>query len=434
MCGRGAYPRLVRGLTRATAAAGLLGVALITVGIGIATRPVGDQATRQRLTGRADGTVTQFEALDDVDTRLTIRWNDDGGNGHEFSYVTDTYPWDVGDDVDVDYDPKNLKRALPEEDITGDGDRRSAAITEGVALAVAGCLPGLIITFWPRRAKVFGCDPLRTWPRNTPGTPAPADVQLSWRSYGRSAQLSLLGGLVLVLAGAGLAAVVQHHDAQLLRSGLHTSGTIGGDHVGSRYSQSSVEVTYEDRQGEEHRGTLHGPDNDDLRLGSHIDVIYDRQVPSRFRTTDYSNHGNITDAALLGLPGFGAFFGVTGCLMLWRWQRGLRLLGSSTLIDYRIIGVRRFSRRRSLLLSVQDNAGDGCIVLRFTGTELSLQDLELLEERERVSLLASPFHIDALVSAEGLDRAYVASLPRTQRQRGRWLARIGQAAPQRIAP
>lgn len=403
----------------------LLGLGLMVLGVLLAARPVGDQQERRRLTRYEDGTVTFVRALDEVYTRLTVEWRDAEGRQHHSDFDTDTYPWSLGEDFAVRYDPHDVRRVRPaDEEYTNNGPLRATAVAQGASLAALGAAALLLPLVRPRRARTFGCDPGVTWPASVATPAAHGECTFTWGLYGRTARRLLLGAAGCATAAGIVIPLVLHSDAELLHHGTRTTGVVEGGHVGGRHTQSYVEVRYTDASGRRHDGSLHGPSPDDLPRGTQVTVVYDRAHPARFRTLAYANNSDLADNATLVLPMAAVGLAFAGGATQRRWRQGQQLLRAGHWTEIDVIAFRSYARRSSALLSVPVDGQDEPVVLRFTGARQGLPDLSLAYRHTKAFLLTSPARPQVLLHAAGMQRPHLGILPRTRRQRQRWLERL----------
>jgi hypothetical protein len=217
--------------------------------------------------------------------------------------------------------------------------------------------------------------------------------------------------------------VLEREDAGLLRDGVRVEGTVvkGGD-FGGRGTQSYVEVRYVDAQDKVHVSALHGPTPDDLRPGDVVVVFYARHRPADFRTEGYTNHSNVVDNLSIWL--------VVG--------PGLLLLFAAG-VEVTVVGGRRVMRHHAWVDATLLESDRGrTIDVPYLDLELHLPGSPRLRTRlgagskNAVSGFAATVREGQavrvcpgrgrrfLIDAEGLDRPYVALLPRSVRQARRW--------------
>jgi hypothetical protein len=423
--------RAVRGAPFAV----LGGAVLVVVGLLLAIRPVGDQRERHQLTRGAVGTVVSVQAIDDVYTRLTVTWSDPRKGPHRAVFDTDTDEWATGEEFDVRYDPAHLSLVRPADAYyTNDGALRATALAQGGAVAASGLLLVLLPVLRPPRARVLGCDPDLTWralptrPLREPRYGDPLDLtarrQGGWARYGSAAERVLLGSALTAIAAAVVAAAVLRSDVQLLEHGVRTSGTVEGGGYGGRATQDYVDVRYNDAAGDVHEGTLHGPSPDELARGTAVTVVYDPKDPTRFRTTDDPNNGNLADDATAVLPTGSLVLLLLGAVTWFRWRRGTHVLGRGRWVDVEVAHLRGFPQRGSVLTALRGGPEGASLVARFRGSEGPVRELADPDGASHASLCVAPDRAYALLYREGLPWPVFVTLPRTPRQRDRWRRRL----------
>jgi len=145
-------------------AGAVVAAGLIAIGVVLATRPVGDEAMRAHATSDATASVYSTRPTWDGAQLLTVSWTADSwytGQSVEMTAqleAADASPaWQVGDDVDVLYNPVHPADAVfadPSWAFNTDY-RVDAAFQSAVPFALAALALGLLV-FWPsRRSEAF---------------------------------------------------------------------------------------------------------------------------------------------------------------------------------------------------------------------------------------------------------------------------------------
>ena len=418
--------------------AALLGALMVAGGWLLSVRPVGDERVRAQLHQVATGIVTRVEPLDDVYTRLTVEWRDYNEVSHTSRFDTDTYPWSTGEYFDVRYDSEALYRAARPDDpyYTNNGELRTTARVQGGSLAAAGLGfvlgPGLLALRRRAWRRSLGRGEILTWDQiELPSAPPYAwdsrEVPWRWHLYGMWATRFVVVGAVAGLLAGVVLVEVHRSDARLVASGVRARGTVvRGGGYGSRYAQSWVRVTYVDRQEHLHRGVLHGPSPDDLAKGTRIEVVYDPNHPTRFRTNGYANHSNLIDHAMFLLPIGSAGLLLTSCWVLVTVRFGRRLMKRSPWVPAKVVEEderRAFMYTNYLDLAIQV-PGEPRVRTRLGMASKNAIALFHVDEGQTIWVCPGQGR-RFLVDADSLPRPFVALLPRSVRQSRRW-AKVAQ--------
>jgi hypothetical protein len=168
-------PKRTRPMLLGRLAGTAVAAVLIAIGVVLATRPVGDEAVRARATSDATASVYSTRPTWDGAQLLTVSWTADSsytGQSVEMTAQLEAAsaspPWQVGDAVDVLYDPvhpADVVFADPTWAFNTDF-RVDAAFQSAVPFALAALALGLLVFGPTRQSEAFAAQSLHVTRRS----------------------------------------------------------------------------------------------------------------------------------------------------------------------------------------------------------------------------------------------------------------------------